>query len=637
MAWALDDEEPGLWVPGEPLPAPVRDHVVANGLVCAHNAPFELEIWNQIMVPRCGWPELEPDQAVCTMAMAYAMALPGALEDAALALGLSLLKDAEGRALMLRMARPRRMENGQPVWWDEPEKLTRLYEYCRQDVRVERALHERLMPLSATERSVWLMDYAINQRGVRVDIPTAKAAVKLVDVVKERCDAKLNTITGGAVQKATAIGALKAWLDGAGFPMESLAKQEVTDILDVREDLPQNVRDVLILRQEAGKASTAKLSPLILTAGKDERMHGIFQYHGAATGRWAGRKVQPHNLPRINEDDFPMDEILALVNRGAVDAIDMIYGPPMAMVSRCLRGFFIPAEGHVFVAGDWSNVEGRGVAWFSGEEWKTKAFLAADAKTGPGIYELGAARILGITPDQVTKAQRQSHGKVPELALGYQGGVGAFQTMASTYGVKITDAEAEAIKVAWRLQHPRTVQTWYALQRAAIAAVQNPGQAFEAGHPRRPVKFKVAGSFLWCLLPSGRALCYPYPKVLEGDFGPQLTYMTVPGADAKKKGKIVYDVKNTSNWARVGTYGGMLLENIVQAFCRDLLAHTMLTLHGAGAKIVMHVHDEIVIEVLKEKAETARRAMEKMMGTPPAWAAGFPLYADCEILDRYGK
>lgn len=633
MAWALGDAEPSLWAPPFNCPPAVHNHVFDGGRVVAHNAPFELAIWNNIMVPRYGWPELKPEQTFCTMAMAYAMGLPGNLEDAALALGLAVLKDTEGRALMLRMCRPR----SPGVWWDEPDKLARLYAYCQQDVRVERELGKRLLPLSEQERKVWLMDYAINQRGVQVDIPTAKAAMAMAETVKERCNVELAKVTAGSVQTVTAVAALKEWIAAQGVPVDSLAKQDVVDILDAG-NLPANVARALALRQEAGKASTAKLDRMVDAAGDDGRLHNLYQYHGAATGRWAGRGVQVHNLPRDMPPRDTVDRILSLVRSGEYEAIDAIYGPPLSVISRCLRSFFKAPDGKVLVSGDWANVEGRGQAWFAGEQWKLDAFRAADAGTGPGIYELAYSRMFGVPVESVKNpSEERQVGKVSELAFGYQGGVGSFHVMAKTYGVKVSDFDADKFKIAWRGAHPAVVKTWYEIQRAAINAVKNPGEKYSCGHVGRQATFKTAGSFLWCQLPSGRVLCYPYPKILQGEYGPQLTYMTVPSPDDKKKGKIIHDPKNTNNWARVSTYGGSLFNNIVQGFCRDILAECMVRLSDAGAAVVLHTHDDINLEVAEAKSEGARAAMEQMMQTPPAWAAGFPLFAKVDVMTRYGK
>lgn len=346
MAAAIGDAEPSVlhmpWVsvmPGSPF----LEHVARGDRVMAHNAPFELAIWNNIMVPRYGWPVLKPTQVHCTMAKAYAMGLPGALEDAALALGMNVLKDAEGRALMLRMARLRRIDpDGTVVWWTDPEKLARLYAYCQQDVRVERELDKRLLPLSDKEREVWLMDYAINQRGVAVDVETASAAVAMTEQVKERCNLELGKLTEGAVLTVTAVAALKDWMATKGVVAPSLAKQEVVDLLDT--DIPADVTRALVLRQEAGKASTAKLDRMLMNIGDDGRLRNMYQYHGAGPGRWAGRAVQTHNLPRDMPDAETVERILELVRAHDYETIDAVFGPPMTMISKCLRSFFIASN-----------------------------------------------------------------------------------------------------------------------------------------------------------------------------------------------------------------------------------------------------------------------------------------------------
>lgn len=633
--------EPSLWTPAGQTPPLrldpyLRSHVEAGLPVYAHNAPFELAIWNQIMVPRYGWPELKPEQTFCTMAMCYAMGLPGALEDAALALGLQILKDAEGRNLMLRMARPRSTKGGKVVWWDEEDKLKRLYAYCQQDVRVERELHKLLMPLSERERRVWLFDYKTNQRGVAIDRPSVDGAIKLAEAMKEEYDKQMAVATDGAAVTCTALAPIKEWLAQNGCPqaLAGLAKQDVADLL-ARSDLSAPVRRVLTLRQEAGKASTAKFDVMANVAGEDNRIRNMYQYHGAGTGRWAGRAVQTHNLPRDMPKPEVVEQILELVRKGEHDAIDAIYGPPLSMVSKCLRSFFVAPAGKVLVAGDFANVEGRGQAWFSGEDWKLRAFAEADAKRGPGIYELAYSRMFNVPVESVKNpSEERQVGKAAELAFGYQGGVGSFHVMGKTYGVKVSDAKADEFKNAWRAAHPKIKATWYAIEKAAVSAVLRPGDVFECGHPGRVAKFRKVGSFLWLLLPSGRVICYPYPKILEGEYGGQLTYMTVPGQD---KSQIIADPKNSNNWARVSTYGGSLFNNIVQGFCRDLLAECLLALDSNGAAIVLHTHDDIVLEVDEEKSGRAREAMQQMMRTPPAWAAGFPLHADCGVMKRYGK
>jgi DNA polymerase len=319
--------------------------------------------------------------------------------------------------------------------------------------------------------------------------------------------------------------------------------------------------------------------------------------------------------------------------------IDAVAGD-YPMLSRCLRGFLTPSPGNVLVHSDFSNVEGRGTAWVFGEKWKLEAFRAADNGTGPGIYELSASKILGKLVEEITKAERQAYGKVPELALGFAGGAGAFLKMGKTYGVHMPEEQAEEIKVGWRTAHPMIVRGWYGLNKAAIAAVQSKGAIVQAtqtnyqGEVIReiPVKYLVSGSFLWCLLPSGRAICYPYPKLIDGMYGPQLTYMTVPGPTDVR----IPDPANGGNWARIATHGGPLTQNVVSGMCRDLLVEVMLALHDGGWPIVLHVHDDCNLDVPFELAEDARRRMDELMNNPPSWAAGFPLAAKAEVLRRYG-
>ena len=657
MAFAFDDEpEVHLWSPHEAEGAAFKRmwNEVYHGRagdgfqLVAHNAPFEMAVWHNVLVPRYGFPVPDSDAVWhCTMAQAYAMGLPGKLEDAAVAMGLPERKDSEGHALMIRMARPRKVEWSRCIdafgnqealytWWNEPDKLARLYEYCRQDVRVERELHKRLMPLSEQERKIWLLDYKINQKGSAIDRASVEAAVKMAEGMKVEYDAQMNAATGGAVQTCNALIPLKQWLANNGCAVDSLAKQDLADLLAL-DDLTPEVRHVLTLRQEAAKASTAKFNVMLQIAGEDSRVRNVFQYHGAATGRWAGRKLQPHNFPRDVPKAEKVEKILALVRAGDHGAIDTVYGPPMSMLSKCLRGFIVPAPGKVLVGGDYSAIEGRGGAWFCGEDWKLKVFRDYDAGIGPGVYELMAARILHVPVETIKDPsfERQAYGKVPELFLQYQGGVGAFQTGARTYGITVDDAKADEIKHEWRALHPMIKKTWYQLQDAAINATRSPGEVFPAGFPGRNVKFKKVGSFLWCLLPSGRALCYPYPKLLPDAYGEHLTYMTVPSQEDKKKKKIIADPANSATWARVGTYGGSLLENINQALCRDVLAEAMLRLDDAGFSVVLHVHDEIVAEETPEMGDA--QLMGDVMSMVPRWATGFPLSVKCKALGRYGK
>lgn len=634
MAYAFDDEPVHLWVPSDKgLPKRVQQHVELGGTVVAHNAEFELAVWNQICYPRYDWPMLSARQTICTMAACHAMSLPGALKDAALALGLKMQKDDDGRALMLRMARPKSLS---PItWWDDGDRRVALFEYCRQDVRVEREIHKRVMPLGTTERAVWAATHAINMNGIPFDEETVLAAALMAINVGEDADRRLASMTDGAVTSVNALLAMKSWIKDreGGKEVASLSKSAIEEML-LNKHMSNVVRNVLTLRQEAGKSSTAKLRSIIKRMDHQGIVRHGYTYHGAGTGRWSGRGVQPHNMTRDVPDATTVTHVTQLIRMGDFEGIGRAYGPVLTMLSRCIRPMIQAPEGYRLVGGDWSNVEGRGVAWFCGEEWKLKVFRDADAGKGPGVYETMAAAIFGVPVEQVTKEQRQAGGKVPELAFGFGGGVGAFQGMAKNFGVKVSNEKAEAFKQAWRAKHLKVVDTWRALSDAAIMATKFEGQPFDVGVPGRHVTYKRVGSFLWCLLPSGRAICYPYPKVLQGMYGPQLTYMTVPGQD---KSSVIADPANAPNWSRVGAHGGLLLENIVQGFCSDFLRHVMLACQNIyDYPVVVHTHDDLYCLVPDYGAGRVVRTIQMLMNTPPAWAQGFPLVAEVHTTKRYG-
>ncbi len=680
MGYAFGDDKVEIWAPGtgRDLPTHVRVHIERSGIVVAHNASFELAIWNNVCVPRYGWPPLKPEQCRDTMAMAYAMALPGSLEKAAAAVGIKEQKDVAGGRLMMQMCRPkafspagetacpecdgeghhmvmsefpvpcktckgaRRVKVAEKItWWDEPEKRQKLYDYCKQDVRVERELDKRLMPLSDDEQKMWVLDQKINNRGVYVDRPTVQAAIAVVQSEQDRLNQELRNVTNNFVGFCTETVRLGKWVASRGVNMPGVAKADVLDAL-ADESLPDDVRAALHLRQEAGKSSTAKLRAMVDAASEDGRLRGMFQYHGAGTGRWAGRRVQMQNLPRW-PDWFHLDDAeqaIAMLHRpNAADFIRVFYDNPMTIISYLLRPMLTAAPGNELFVCDFANIEGRGLAWLAGEDWKLDAFRAYDAGTGPDLYKVSANRIYATPVEDVSKDQRQI-GKVAELACGYGGGVGAFQTMAKTYFVKVPDEQAETIKGKWRDGHPATVKYWYALEEAAMDAVLNPGRKTSAGPKGRQVHYKVNGSFLWCLLPSGRALCYPYPKILPvktpwGDMKDSVTYMTVIDQNARMRGKIIEDPNAKGDWQRVSTYSGKLSENVTQAICRDLLAASMQRVEDAGYPVVCHVHDEIVAEVPNGKRNLEE--FKNLCAGVPAWAEGLPVTVDGWAGTRYRK
>ena len=624
-AFAFDDEPVELWTPRDPVPTRIVEYIQSGGLVYAHNVAFEAAM---LAGPLAwyGWPDLPLEQRRCTMAMSYAMALPGSLERAAAAVGLEHQKDQAGRRVMLQLCRPRSTrEDGAPVFWsqeDAPEKFDRLYAYCKQDVETERALTRRLLELTDEEARVFRLDAEINDRGVALDGLSIAAAIDLVDAEKARLDGAMREATDGAVASCQAVAQLKDWLNAQGMDADGVARADVSEMLEAKVPLPNGVREVLELRREAAKSSTAKLAAMRDRVSPDGRARGLFSYHRASTGRFGSWCIQVQNLPRgeLHLDAATTDQLLEQLRcqrAGMAPLLRDFYGSAMQVVSDCLRGLLVSGPGKQLIACDYSAIEARVLAWL------TEDVNLARFRAGGKVYEAAAAEIYRIPVAQVTKDQRFI-GKTATLSLGYQGGKRALQKQAANGGVKLSDSAADVIKDAWRTAHPRIVRFWRAIGNAAMDAVRLKGRPVQVGVPSREIRFRVSGSFLFCRLPSSRTLCYPYPKVetVEAPFGTVdgMTYMAVDGTSGK--------------WERTSGYGGRLTENVVQAIARDLLVDAMLRIEAAGHSVVLHVHDEIVVEV-DPTVETT--TIEQIILDAPAWSRGLPLAVESWAGKRYRK
>lgn len=621
----LEDMEEKDVVPGaiyvQPeCPEDLIEHAESGGQFRAHNSQFERTMLNGRPGQKIGFPHTEIHQWVCTAAKAAAHSLPRALENAATALD-THGKDKVGKQDMLACCKPR---TGKVKRWtplNAPERFIAMFKYCCDDVRAERGIDEVIPDLSEREQKVFELDQRINDRGIRVDIDAVHQVQTLIDMHKTVLENRCRELTGGI--KPTQTEKLANWIRSQGFPIENLQAPVMKEALKLpeMEDMPE-VRKVLAIRLLHSMKAVAKYDRMDQAVTADQRLHGMFLYHGAGTGRWSSMIVQLQNLFRPVIKD-PEVAIIAFEELD-LDYIKMLYDPidPMKVFASCVRGMLIPDEGKDLMAMDFSAVEARGIAWLAGQEDILDVF-----RDHGKIYEYTAAKIYrdaypgGASLKDLLEMEgkhwmRRFVGKIAVLALGYQGGKGAFAKMAKQYGVEVSEEEAEQIKVDWRAANPKIVQLWYDLERAAIEAVENPGTAFAI--PNKKIIFKKLGQFLYMRLPSGRRLAYFKPR-LDGEG--KLTYL---GIDTY-----------TRRWMRCKTYGGKLAENATQAMCRDLLVGAMFRLEKEGYDIVGTVHDEVILEILEGFGSEAE--VREIMCQVPKWAEGFPIGAAGFRAKRYRK
>jgi DNA polymerase len=623
MAWAFDEEEPMLWFPGQSLPKRLWEYVLAGGEMRAWNSAFERTIWREIMVNREGCaPPVKDEQWVCTAAEAAAMALPRSLDQAALVLGVTEQKDEEGHRLMLRMCRPRSKHGELPItWWDDPDKLARLGAYCVQDVKTERAVAKCLRRLSAHEREIYLLDQRINDRGVRIDRPLVLAAMAVADEGASRADAALSALTDNCVQSVTNHADLTAWVRAQGVETEGVSKPVVADLM--AGVLPPAVREALQLRSDAGRTSVAKLHSMVGMIGADDRARGLLLYHGAGTGRWTGKHIQPQNFPRGDVKD-----VEAFIPDMLARDYDLLncFVHPTIIVSSMLRSMLTAAPGCELIAGDYSAIEARVLNWLAGQEEVLHDFRAYDAgDRSRDPYKRMAVRMgRAATVAAVDYTGRQA-GKAAELGCGYGMGAEKFVDAAwKVYQVRVTPDEAKAAVDSYRASHPHVKDLWTAVEAACLEAIRMPGLVVKINAHLRAV---VAGPYLYLVLPSGRTLAYAAPQIQPrktpwGEWKDSVTFMGIAPFGPKQ-------------WMRLGAYGGLLVENIVQAVSRDLMADGMLRLDAAGYPPVLSCHDEVVSEI--PQGFGSQEEFDRLLATVPAWGVGCPVTVEGWRGARYRK
>ncbi|PWV90232.1 DNA polymerase [Paenibacillus cellulosilyticus] len=565
----------------------------------AFNAAFE----RTCLAKHFGMP-MPPEQWRCTAVHALYLGLPGYLEGVAKVLNLEAQKDAAGKNLIKFFSvpcKPTKANGGRTRNHPHhaPEKWEDYKAYNVQDVVVERDVSKALSqyPVPDSENALWALDQRINDRGVRLDPDMVQHAITCDQQHKEKLLLEATELTG--LNNPNSGAQIKAWLlEEEGIEVDSLTKDTVPVLLDqVGSD---DAKRVLELRQELSKTSVKKYQAMQRAICSDERVRGLLQFYGAnRTGRWAGRLVQVQNLPKnyLNDIDLARD----VLRSGNYELLEMLFESVPDVLSQLIRTTFIPSPGRRFIVADFSAIEARVIAWLAGEKWRLDVFSSHGK-----IYEASAAQMFGIPIEMVSKADRQ-RGKVAELALGYQGGPNALINMGALEK-GLQEEELQPLVDAWRAANPAIKKFWYDVGDAAITAMEE----------KRTVKLQHGIAFiyspntLFCQLPSGRRLAYFRPKLENGNYGKkQLSY---EGVDDKK------------NWSRLRTYGGKLVENIVQAVARDCLAVSLLRLDAHGFQTIMHVHDEVIIDE-REDFSSLDEVCE-IMGRSIDWAPGLPLRAD---------
>lgn len=667
------------WRPGLPLPLDLFAHIAAGRLLEAHNSMFEWWIWNRCALVKYGFPPLPQAQLRCSMSKARAAGLPGQLDALASVLRIAMGKDKDGKRLLDKFSIPRNPTKTDPRLRirpeDDPADGERLYSYCDTDTIAESEASALIEDLEGEELEYWLLDQRINQRGVHIDREGVDNAIAIIDQAHAVYGAELAALTGGIAPSE--LQQLKGWLLGKhGIFMDSMDEDAIAATLK-RTDIHPEAKRALEIRGAVGSASVKKVYAMANQATAGNRLHCLFNYHAAKTGRPTGEGPQPTNLPKVGPpltrcdlcnkfhavgkstcpwcgvpvppDKKALDwshemaaEILEVMKCRSYHLLEYYYGQAMSAVSGCLRGLFVAAPGHDLVCSDFNAIEGVVTAQLAGEEWRLEVF-----RTHGKIYEMSASKITGVPFDEMMEYKKRTGnhhpmrnkiGKYAELALGFGGWINAMiQFGADEF---LTQDEMKTAILGWREASPMVVELWggqwrgvpwdgphrngkpeqtqeyYGLEGAAVLAMLHPGE----WRTYREISYILWGDVLYCRLPSGRTLKYRNPELTHGvdNLGRDVLKLAYWGWNTNPK-------NGPMGWIRIDTYGGRLTENVVQATARDIQRYAKLNLEKAGYPIVLHVYDEDVAEVPEGFGSVEE--FETIMKTLPPWAAGWPIKA----------
>jgi len=599
---------------GEKIPEQVLSDLEDQAVLkTAFNAQFE-----RVCLSRHLKKALSPVSWQCTAVLAAMLGLPLSLEGAAKVLGLAEQKMKEGRELIRFFSLPAKGTQGKggrirnlPA--HAPEKWELFKAYCKRDVEVERAIRNRIEHRPpAQEEKLYILDQEINDRGVLVDMELVQEAIICDRAHKKDAFRKAQELTG--LNNPNSVSQLKGWLRNNGVNLKSLSKNTVAHLI---QETGGEVERLLNLRMGLAKTSIKKYEAIERAICPDGRVRGLLQFYGAnRTGRWAGRLVQVQNLPQNHLTDLTLAR--SLVKNGRFDELELFFESVPDVLSELIRTAFVPRPGHRFIVADFSAIEARVIAWLAGEKWRMEVF-----RTHGKIYEASASQMFRVPIEEITKGSPlRQKGKISELALGYGGSVGALMAMGAL-DMGVEEKELLPLVTAWRRANPKIAKFWWDMDRAALKAVKE-----KTPQTVGRIKLQCKRDILFITLPSGRSLSYIKPRVQPNKFG--------------REGITFEGIGPNKVWSRIDTYGPKLVENIVQGTARDLLAESMLAVAKEGYSIVMHVHDEIVVEAPKRGTHlpVEKGSLEEvcaLMSIVPAWAEGLPLRVEGYECEYYRK
>ena len=610
FAYSIDDGEIHIvdLVRGEELPDEITEAIKSDTVIkTAFNAQFE-----RVCLSKHLGILLDPSSWYCTAVQAAELSLPSSLADVGAALGLERQKMTEGKELIKYFCvscKPTKSNGGRTrnMPGDAPEKWALFKEYCKRDVDVERQIAKKLemYPISESEHRLYVLDQRINDRGVLVDLSLAQQAIKINSIQTAVATEQAYTLTG--LENPNSVAQLKAWLTENGVEIESLSKKAVAALADETDG---DIQEMLHLRLLMSKTSVKKYEAVMRSVCRDNRVRGMMRFCGASrTGRWSGNILQPQNLPQNHLPDLTLAR--DIVKDGDFEMLNMTFGNVPNVLSELIRTVLIPKPNHRFIVADFSAIEARVLSWLAGEQWRLDTF-----RNGGDIYCASASQMFRVPVEKhgVNGHLRQK-GKISELACGYGGSVGALKNMGAVE-MGVPEDELQGLINDWRNANPHIVKLWTEVGNTAMKAIKEK-TIVSLGK----LVFMYERGILFIRLPSGRRLSYIKPRIGTNRFGgDSITYM---GVSASKK------------WERLETFGGKLVENIVQAIARDLLASAMMNVANAGYDIVFHVHDEIIAEVLDGQGSVDEMCM--LMSINPDWADGIPLSADGYECEYYRK